>query len=387
MARSPSTTSSEPARHALPALLALCLAGCSPSVQPGGQLLTQIEGARSPAWSADARLVYVLPNEGGVELIADDLRGYAQPVAQGERWFVNWADVPAASVDADARLWFSFLPIVAEGTYDYAAWIGTQPRAMGHPMRIHTDEGAGEHGFVSIAGAGSGVAWTVWLDGRAHKQAGGATRVYARRFDAVQGAGAELLVDERACDCCPTSLARWGEGSIVAYRDRSESEVRDITVSYVPDQGEPRALTTFQDGWEFRGCPVNGPAVIVQGRQIRVLRYTEAGGSARVILAGSSSLDQPWSSVEVARGNVLGRVDMSAGPGGETSLLWLEKSADAAVWRLRRMARGEVADFEIAAVPAGRESGRARVLDLGTRVLVAVPGAAGIEVRELSFPH
>jgi hypothetical protein len=89
----------------------------------------------------------------------------------------------------------------------------------------------------------------------------------------------------------------------------------------------------------------------------------------------------------VARGNVLGRVDMAAGPGGEASLLWLEKSADAAVWKLRRMAHGKIADFEIAAVPAGRESGRARVLDLGTRVLVAVPIATGIEVRELNFPH
>jgi hypothetical protein len=124
-------------------------------------------------------------------------------------------------------------------------------------------------------------------------------------------------VEERACDCCPTSLARWGEGSIVAFCDRSESEVRGITVAHVPDQREPRALTTFPNGMEFRVCPVHGPEVIIQGHQIRVLRCTEAGGMARVILVDCSSQDQHWISVEMARCNVLGRVDMAEGLGGE----------------------------------------------------------------------
>ena len=51
------------------------------------------------------------------------------------------------------------------------------------------------------------------------------------RFAAVEAEGKlseEALLDERVCECCQTSAAVTSEGVIVAYRDRSEGEVRDI---------------------------------------------------------------------------------------------------------------------------------------------------------------
>jgi hypothetical protein len=51
------------------------------------------------------------------------------------------------------------------------------------------------------------------------------------------------------------------------------------------------------------------------------------------------------------------------------------------------MARRDTTDFVMAPVTAGRESGHARVLDLGWRVLVAVPVATGIEMLEQRFPR
>jgi|688.fasta_scaffold00965_21 hypothetical protein len=65
MAPLPLTTSSKLT------LLGPFTAGCSHSPDQTGQRLAEIDGARPPAWRPDARLVYVLPNEGRVERIAD----------------------------------------------------------------------------------------------------------------------------------------------------------------------------------------------------------------------------------------------------------------------------------------------------------------------------
>ena len=43
--------------------------------------------------------------------------------------------------------------------------------------------------------------------------------------------GRDVLVDGRVCDCCPTTAVRTRRGALVAYRDRSATEVRDISVA------------------------------------------------------------------------------------------------------------------------------------------------------------
>ena len=46
-----------------------------------------------------------------------------------------------------------------------------------------------------------------------------------------------LLVDNRVGECCPTTAAMTGDGPIVAHRNRSDQEMRDI---YVFAPGEPK---------------------------------------------------------------------------------------------------------------------------------------------------
>jgi hypothetical protein len=64
-----------------------------------------------------------------------------------------------------------------------------------------------------------------------------------------QGAlGPEPVLDGRVCDCCQTDGALAGDTAVVVYRDRSEAEVRDMSVVRFVDGrwSEPRPLT--QDG-------------------------------------------------------------------------------------------------------------------------------------------
>src|SRR5262249_13327712 len=93
--------------------------------------------------------------------------------------------------------------------------------------------------------------------------------------------GKEVLLDGRVCECCQTSAAPTPDGMAVVYRDRSEKEVRDISIVRLKNGqwSEPQPLS--KDGWEINGCPVNGPAISSAGRSVAVAWFTAAGGQPR----------------------------------------------------------------------------------------------------------
>jgi len=314
-------------------------------------------------------------------------------LARGDSWFVNWADVPAAVEDEQGQLWFSWLVATGEQTYDYAAWLGrvdaTGKRPVSLPeQRLHEDAGAGEHGFVSLAARPQAGIAMAWLDGRAYNEGKGATRVYVRFADNDGTLGPEWLVDDRACDCCPTSLTMVGSDALVAWRDRGPDERRDIALATVSPEGVVTPVQAHtQDGWIINGCPVNGAALASHGERVALVRYTEGGetGAARVLLATADTLDGPWHHRELVAAGAVGRVDVSSGPDGTLSVVWLERTAEAAQWRLARWRhfdarQAPVTQVDLITTTPSRASGRARVLDLGTEVLVAIPAPEGAQV-------
>ena len=118
---------------------------------------------------------------------------------------------------------------------------------------------------------------------------GGAHDASLRDHGARWRAGAdEAVLDTRVCDCCQTSAAMTAEGPVVVYRDRSEGELRDISIARLRngEWSEPR--TVFRDGWEISGCPVNGPVDRRRsGRRLAVAWFTAANDMSRVKLAFS----------------------------------------------------------------------------------------------------
>ena len=73
----------------------------------------------------------------------------------------------------------------------------------------------------------------------------------------------ELEIDGQTCSCCQTDMARWADQTLVVYRDRTDEEIRDISVAQrsVTRWGPPKNV--HDDGWKIEGCPVNGPAIAV----------------------------------------------------------------------------------------------------------------------------
>jgi hypothetical protein len=213
------------------------------------------------------------------------------------------------------------------------------------PVVPHRDGTRTEHGFVSMLPMNSGRASAFWLDGRNFKdnsqQDHGSANEMTLRYAAIDVKGQvsdEAVLDARVCECCQTSAALTSEGPIVVYRDRSEKEIRDISVVRF-SQGrwtEPRTL--YADGWLIQGCPVNGPSVSADGRRVAVSWFTAAQETSRVKVIFSSdcgvTFGQPF---QVDEGAPMGRVDVVILPDGSALVSWLERTAKGGEVKVRRV--------------------------------------------------
>lgn len=223
--------------------------------------------------------------------------------------FVNWADFPSARFEhhpeRPALGFHHYLAYSADGTYDYDVHYTFFNDSVRLDNEIlHTDGVAAEHGFLSSASLPDGRLQVSWLDGRYTKQVGadaGAQTGSGAKSGHDHGHGGAMTLhtrtlpdvgstelDARVCDCCNTATVATDSLILVAYRDRSEHEVRDIAyVTRSLPAGEwsvPRLV--HADNWVIAGCPVNGPALAANpAGQIAVTWYTAAADHPRTYFA------------------------------------------------------------------------------------------------------
>ncbi len=295
-------------------------------------------------------------------------------VAESDSFFVNWADFPSVQPVGGALV-AHWLERQGTGTYDYGvrmAWSLDGGRSWSEPWTPHGDDTPTEHGFVSVFGAGEEI-WAAWLDGRAMVEEGGAMALRARRLPVHGPAGPEEVVDARTCECCQTAGAMTADGPLVAFRNRSGDEVRDVHVSRRTADGWTVGAPVHRDGWVFPGCPVNGPAVAASGRNVVVAWFTAPEGAARVNVAfsndGGATFGPPF---RLDEGAPLGRVDVVALDDGSALAAWMEGGGDAVVLGRRVAAGGAMGPARLlGSISAGRQSGFPRIVRLGEDRLMA----------------
>lgn len=312
--------------------------------------------------------------------------GWSRPqaVAAGPDWFVNWADVPSVVAAADGGLAAHYLVKVAGGPYAYGVYAtrASDGRTWSPAVQPHRDGTATEHGFVSLIPEPGGRTGIVWLDGRAmaggHDAAdAGHAGTMSLRYAALDAAGDlvdEAVLDERTCECCQTAAVPIPGGLFVAYRDRSEEEVRDIAYVRRLDGRWSAPQRLAHDGWAIQGCPVNGPAADARGRDVAVTWFTGEGDRPRVLVAfsvdGGATFGQP---VRVDDGATLGRVDVAWAGRDGVVVTWLDQDGATGYVRARCVApngrRSPVAT--VAETAASRASGFPRVAVTGTTAVFA----------------
>lgn len=311
-------------------------------------------------------------------------------IAQGSDFFINWADFPSIVEDETGTLIAHWLKKSGTGTYAYDiryAISRDNGRSWSDSRLLNRDGKKVEHGFVSIVSRRRGGFAASWLDGRQmpeDKEAGDMTLRYAEI--APDGRlSRESSLDQRTCECCTTAMASTGSGFVIAYRDRSEREIRDINIVTIANGRSSAPRRVYEDGWKIAGCPVNGPQLDARGRNVAVAWFTGAGDRPRVNVAFSSDGGTKFAApVRVDAGTPMGRVDILMLSDSDALVIWMEGLGNAAQVSARRVSRsGKLGPIvKLADSSSGRSSGFPRAALLGRAAYFAwTEAAAGKRVH------
>lgn len=311
----------------------------------------------------------------------------AKMITQGDNWFVNWADFPSLSVLTDGALVAHWLARSGEEKYAYnvnIAFSSDGGNSWSKPIVPHADGTPTEHGFVSLIPWKNGRVLAAWLDGRdiwrKRQERGkngseeGVMSLRSAMIDLYGNLYNEAVLDERVCDCCQTGAGLTPTGAIVAFRDRSEKEIRDISLARFENGKWSQPETLFNDSWEINGCPVNGPSVATQGHEVAVAWYTEANETSKVKVSfsrdGGKTFGEP---LRVDDGDPMGRVSVILLANNDAVVCWMETIDANAEVRIRRIRPNGSAGKSITVTPtsATRASGFPRMVHNGDELVFA----------------
>ena len=257
----------------------------------------------------------------------------SEEIISGTDWFVNWADFPAIAATDNGNILTNILQKSAKGTYTYDVKLNlynTVEKTWKKNFILHNDGTQSEHGFVSIRPYVGNSFVVVWLDGRetVGKEHGGGQMTLRAAIVFEDGTiDYDTLIDERVCDCCQTSVTIGPNDEIVvAYRDRSEDEIRDISVvKWEAETGWSKPKTIGYDNWKIEGCPVNGPSIIANGNNIALAWFTGNEDEGKVKVAFSTDTGTIFGApIRIDAGNATGRVDIEMISETEAIVLWME---------------------------------------------------------------
>jgi len=266
---------------------------------------------------------------------------WAKPtvISSGDNWFVNWADYSVLATDGNNNMIAHFLEKSEKGKYTYDVKLITSAdggKNWNTSKILNEDGKKAEHGFVSLVPYNENY-FASWLDGRNAAQEGegghsdGHHGQMTLRGAVIGKDGSksnEWELDNRVCDCCQTTAAITTNGPVVIYRDRSDEEIRDMSiVRFVNGQWtEPK--TIFPDNWKIAGCPVNGPRVDAIGNNLALAWFSspDKKGQVNVVFSkdGGASFSSP---IRVDEGETIGRVDIVLLNEKTAMVSWMEGSS------------------------------------------------------------
>lgn len=390
--------------------LASCTSATTPVVAvqdipfPGG------EGTSLPSLSSDGKTLILswvsTPSDSLAQfhfarLGEDGTWSSPEQIAEGSNWFVNWADYPALVQNKGSLLAYH-LQKSSLGKYSYDVLLHALPKGQttwlgGLPL--HRDSTQTEHGFVSAAAYTDSTFLVSWLDGRntggggheGHDGHSGAMSIRAAEVTLQGKVLWDSQLDDKTCDCCQTSTAITSQGPVVVYRNRSDQEIRDISITRLVNGNWTEPSIIYADGWEISGCPVNGPKVVAQGKTVLVGWFTVAKGEAKVNFSFSSDAGATFGTPITVEGQgIIGRVEVALLDEQSGIAAWMETNKTGTFLMAARIESGGKMGkrWEIGAMDSGRKSGFPQLEVLGDRVYFAwteVKGE-GNQVRTAFLP-
>jgi hypothetical protein len=345
--------------------LTLCLSGCAAMC-----LLAQARPAPPPAASGQPLVVESLASPAGPDSSAPQVTvegdrailswiersgkqaalkfaertasGWSDPrvVVSSDHLMINSSDVPSVRALPDGTLaahWMEENGPDPEAYNLKLAW-SADGRKWSAPVAPNRDKTVSQHGFATLFPTADGGVGLVWLDGRATHGEEGDMQLRAAMFDKSRKQLSDTAIDSRVCECCPTSVALSADGPIAAYRNRSVGEIRDIYVTRLAAGRWTMPVTVHKDNFKIEGCPVNGPAIAAQGREVAIAWFTAPNDKNRSYIAFSHDSGKTFTA-PIAADDVesLGRVGVALRKDGSAIVGWVESAKQQSHFEIRRV--------------------------------------------------
>lgn len=306
-----------------------------------------------------------------------------ETIAQGAKWFVNWADFPSLAVLPDGSMLAHWLTrSAAANKYGYGIRVAKRDPATAKWRQVHgisLDEATDYAGFLHFIPGASGAIYLAppqqpvehsHDDHDGHRKT---VRFLALRPDGSVESDREL--DPDACSCCQTAVGRTPTGLVAAYRDHLPGEIRDISIVRFKDGAWTQPKTLHPDGWRINACPTDGPVIATRERNVAITWLTRANAQPKVQLSLSPDEGGNFAPpLRIDSGNPIGRPTVIPFDAFSYLLLWLERTNETtAEIRLRRATTAGrlLKPMTIATVPAGRGVGFPKVALSGDNILLA----------------
>jgi hypothetical protein len=325
----------------------------------------------------------------------------AVKVASGEDWFVTDADTPSVLRLSNGTLvadWMQASSEEFEASNLRLTYSKDDGKTWAKSFLPHHDGTITQHAFATLFERPDGTLGLVWLDGRLtvkDREKGPMTIRYGA-YDAQWKQTSDRALDAKVCDCCTTSVAMTTDGPIVVYRDRTDTEVRDIYVTRNEKGVWTPGKAVHSDGWRIEACPINGPAVSARGRDVVVAWFAAPNDQGRAYAAFSNDAGRTFGDpVRLDDAASLGKVDIEMLDDGSAVATWVEFANQRSTFRLRRVERSgtKSAPMTIAGAAGGRIGGVPRLARAGNELVFAwveTPESGGVgtvKTAVATLPH
>ena len=300
-------------------------------------------------------------------------------IISGSDWFVNWADFPAIA-DNNGSVLTNILKKSAEGTYTYDIHLqlySKQKNTWKNNILLNQDGIKSEHGFVSMLPYNNDSFFVTWLDGRTLvgvPKENEQMTLRAAFIDAEGEISNDILLDDKTCECCNTAATMTANGPVVAYRDRSDTEIRDISIVRFVNGNWTAPKNVYQDHWEIPGCPVNGPAIDSFNDTVALAWFTAENDNPRIQVSFSENQGETFGlQYRVDNGNAIGRVDVVMIDQNNAVVSWMEPDGiDTLIQILKVSSNGEKnMPITITKTRSERSSGFPQLEVVGDKLYVA----------------
>ena len=224
-------------------------------------------------------------------------------------WLAHWVEMPNPSSDAEY--------VYVSSSTDGIRWT--------IPVQAHRDRSPVQHGLVSMLPSPDGGASLFFLESL--KGEDGPTYLVRSVLDPSGKETNEEQLDTDVCSCCPTAVAKTSKGMVLAYRDHTPKDIRDISIIRFENGKWTAPKTVNADNWQINACPINAAAIAASGDRVAVSWFTAAQNNPRVLAAFSSDAGATFGKpVTISTSRAHGYTSIVLDDKGTAAVSWIEQA-------------------------------------------------------------